>query len=390
MENKRLLSIIIPVHNTKNYLKKCIDSVLAQRYQPIEIILVDDGSTDGAQEICDEYAQDFPQIKVVHQENGGQTKARKFGIELAKGKYIMFVDCDDWIETDLCSQLMKIMEAENADIVTSGLLYEWTDKVLAVIDAFDEAIYESKEIKEVIVPKMMYHEEKNTQGIIASLCAKIFNAQLLKTVVNELDENLTLCEDGAFVYTLLLNVNKIVITHGCYYHYIQHNDSTIHSYKIDNFEKIKYLLEYLERLDYKGNDFVKKQQIAGYVGPLLDNTIEELFHIRINPICCIPPFELIKPYSKVVLYGAGKVGESYRRVFGLSNYAKIVMWLDKKFNNVDEIVQLEEKQYDYVLIALSNYEIADEVKNELIEKGVPEEKIIWKKTIMKRSYASID
>ena len=98
MESFPLISIIIPVFNGENYLRQCIDSVISQTYKEWELILIDDGSTDQSPDICNAYATEDKRIKVIHQRNSGQATARNNGLALAKGEYISFIDCDDWLE----------------------------------------------------------------------------------------------------------------------------------------------------------------------------------------------------------------------------------------------------------------------------------------------------
>lgn len=125
------LSIIVPVYNVAPYLRKCVDSLLAQDYDNYEIILVDDGSPDACPDICDEYAKhytlnithDTPTIKVIHRENGGLSAARNSGIEVAQGEYIMFVDSDDYIEPNVLGGLLAQMERDNLDVLRYRLQY---------------------------------------------------------------------------------------------------------------------------------------------------------------------------------------------------------------------------------------------------------------------------
>ena len=102
-----LISVIIPVYNVEKTLKRCVDSVLEQSYVNIEIILVDDGSTDRSTEICERYAENFSNIRVLHQENSGPSEARNNGVKIAKGEYIIFLDSDDWWESDFILKCMK-------------------------------------------------------------------------------------------------------------------------------------------------------------------------------------------------------------------------------------------------------------------------------------------
>jgi Glycosyltransferases involved in cell wall biogenesis len=116
-EIKPLVSAIVPVYNVEPYLRRCIDSLINQTLQDIEIILVNDGSTDGGGRICDEYASKDARIRVVHQENAGLSEARNAGIDCARANYLMFVDSDDWVEPDFCRIPLTIAKDKQADLV---------------------------------------------------------------------------------------------------------------------------------------------------------------------------------------------------------------------------------------------------------------------------------
>lgn len=115
--NNKLVSIIIPVYNNQDYLQKCLDSVVGQTYKNIEIILVDDGSTDKSGAICDEYQQQDSRVKVYHRQNQGASLARKYGLSVAKGDFIQFIDSDDWIKLDMTEKLVSSAELNQSDIV---------------------------------------------------------------------------------------------------------------------------------------------------------------------------------------------------------------------------------------------------------------------------------
>ncbi len=117
MRDNSLVSVIVPVYNVQEYLNECIDSVISQTYTQTEIILIDDGSTDNSGKICDDYARKDSRIKVIHKENGGLSEARNTGVKNATGKYIYFIDSDDYILPDTLKELTDIAEAEDADIV---------------------------------------------------------------------------------------------------------------------------------------------------------------------------------------------------------------------------------------------------------------------------------
>lgn len=118
------VSIIVPVYNVENYIKECLDSLIGQTMKEIEIILVDDGSTDFSGRICEQYAKEDFRINVLHQKNSGQSVARNKGVNVATGKYIMFVDSDDYVVNDACEVLYNTAVKNNADVVTADILNE--------------------------------------------------------------------------------------------------------------------------------------------------------------------------------------------------------------------------------------------------------------------------
>lgn len=120
MDQDNLISVIVPVYNVEEYLPRCIDSILAQTYSNLEIILVDDGTKDNSNVICDEYAAKDSRIRVIHKENGGLSSARNAGIDVAKGEYIAFVDSDDWIEPDAYETMLTLALEENVKLVCAG------------------------------------------------------------------------------------------------------------------------------------------------------------------------------------------------------------------------------------------------------------------------------
>lgn len=126
--DKELISIIVPIYNVEKYLKECIESLISQDYTNTEIILVDDGSKDKCSKICDEYSKKYSNIKVYHKENGGLSDARNYGIKKANGKYICFVDSDDFVKKDYISSLYNNLKKYNVQISACGYSHYYSDK----------------------------------------------------------------------------------------------------------------------------------------------------------------------------------------------------------------------------------------------------------------------
>ena len=127
MANDPLVSVIVPIYNVEKYLGRCVDSILAQSYEKMEIILVDDGSEDGSSQICDYYEEMDERIHVVHKENGGLSDARNAGIDICNGEYLLFIDSDDYIHSGMVGGMLEAAIKEDADIVECGALYEDED-----------------------------------------------------------------------------------------------------------------------------------------------------------------------------------------------------------------------------------------------------------------------
>lgn len=142
----KLLSVIIPVYNVKPYLEKCVESIVDQTYHNLQIILVDDGSTDGSQTICDELAQKDSRIVVIHKENGGLSTARNVGMDRAKGDYIAFVDSDDWLERNMYEVLINQLEAHDADLAACSFYECKGDEKKAVGDSKNISVFNTEEI----------------------------------------------------------------------------------------------------------------------------------------------------------------------------------------------------------------------------------------------------
>lgn len=207
------VSIIIPVYQGKSYLKRCIDSVLAQSCQEYEIILVDDGSTDGSAEICDEYAEKQKTITVIHKENGGLSSARNAGLEIASGEYVMFIDADDVVHSKMLETELKVLKEENADIFICGL------KRFAEIEEVDTCaelqIKNCVEIQSGLEIESKLFCGQNVEKYI-SCCGKLFK----KTVFNGIRfPQGRLFEDEYITYQLYYRSERIAVTDIVFYFY---------------------------------------------------------------------------------------------------------------------------------------------------------------------------
>ena len=186
---EELISVVVPVYNKKEYLRKCIDSILAQTYTYLEVILVDDGSTDGSSEIVDEYELHDKRVRVVHKENGGLSSARNRGIKEARGKYVGFVDADDYIEKDMYANLCKAYK-DYPDITFAQIM---SQNVMEFGKVFSPILKNSGET--VIMEKRDYFKELLLHIGDSSFCTKLFRNEWLynyKFAEGELNEDFEL------------------------------------------------------------------------------------------------------------------------------------------------------------------------------------------------------
>lgn len=224
------VSVIIPVYNTAKYLKKCVDSVLAQTLKDIEIVLVDDGSTDGVSpEICDEYAGLDSRIKVVHKENGGLISAWTRGVLESSAGYVFFVDSDDWIDPDMLGLYYDHVDASFADgeIIAGNCIIEMGGKQKTVTHGLKPGDYTGVSLDSVRC--RILGEE--VRPVTASRCMKLFSKKLILDNMKYCNKDITMAEDMNITLPCLCDCKRLFILEGAYsYHYRIVTDSMAHGY----------------------------------------------------------------------------------------------------------------------------------------------------------------
>ena len=213
-----LISIIVPVYNVEPYLRRCLDSIVNQTYKNLDIILIDDGSTDGCGGICDEYVANDGRIKVVHQKNMGLSVARNVGLDIAEGKYVQFVDSDDWIEFSTCETILSIAIEKQADIVCFGYCELFPSGVVKnwCVDSSGE-IEKTKIIREFA----------SETGIIRDY---VWNKLFAKRLFDDIRFPLGRCyEDIDVSYRLFHKASKIYGINTIFYNYFRRKGSLAHN-----------------------------------------------------------------------------------------------------------------------------------------------------------------
>jgi glycosyltransferase involved in cell wall biosynthesis len=243
MEEKKLISVIVPIYNMASYLEKCLDSIVSQSYQHLEIILVDDGSKDGSGEICDRYAAKDNRIKVIHRKNGGVSAARNSGLNIATGEYLGFVDSDDWIEGDMYQFLIENLTFDKFELPNDK---SCTYRVL-----------ERAEALELLLQDRL---------IQSYFWCKLFKRDLFNGL--RMPEGKTF-EDTFTHHLIFEKAQRIVLHNFPKYHYVQRSDSIF--YNKDNF--CDFLDSLYERARYyfaRGEERFFLQAVRTYFNVLYD------------------------------------------------------------------------------------------------------------------------
>lgn len=222
-----MVSIVVPVYNVEKYLDKCVQSLVNQTYKDIEILLIDDGSTDNSGQMCDEYAKQDNRITVYHKENGGLSDARNYGMDRAMGEYILFVDSDDYIELDMVEFL--ISKIGDCDMATCGVFDDYPSKTIS--SCTDESISFETDNLEAFRLILV----GNTA--IVSVCCKLIKTEMAKKQRFRVGK---LYEDAFFNNELMFNVKNVSINTKPLYHYVHREGSiTTSSFKSKDIDVIK-------------------------------------------------------------------------------------------------------------------------------------------------------
>lgn len=441
------ISVIIPVYNGEQYLRQCVDSVLNQTFREIEVICVDDGSTDGSLGILNEYARQDSRVTILQQRNLYAGAARNNGMSRAVGKYLMFLDADDFYEENFLQVMYETAEKYAADIVICNINYydEATGSVTKrqlPEESIDE-IQAQKVFNRHVIPDQLFQVANGWPW------DKIYRSDFVRESVIEFASTRT-ANDGFFVITALAKAERIVKVMDYLIYYRTNNTSSLSNTREKSWHcGFEMLYDIQERLQREGIyeelertflvfalkylvwsiDSVKswtgKQKILQCIQTewrerigmddkpqeyyscytsqyerymeIKDCSFDEFVDGEINRRINLARQPLIKslrekswvfPYQKVpkacriVLYGAGKMGQAYYEQVELTGYCEIVLWMDQKFateqpsKDCGWIKELRTKKYDYIVIAIAQDRLVEDVIQQLRQWNVPGEKII--------------
>lgn len=244
MKREPLVSVIIPVYNAEEYLKECVDSVINQTYENLDIILVDDGSKDNSPKMCDKYYKNDERVQVIHKENGGLVSAWKAGVETSKGEYLVFLDSDDWIDLFMIEDMVKQATGKGREIVCGNYRIEKKNQSITVKQALEPDVYDRTRIERKVIPYLLGKEERILHY---SRCMKLISRELIIQNMQYTDELLTMGEDAGIMLPALWDADYIVVMEDAfYYHYRLVDASMVHKYNPHMYEKVELLYENLK------------------------------------------------------------------------------------------------------------------------------------------------
>ena len=281
------VTINVPVYNVESYLRQCLDSLIVQTLSEIEILLIDDGSTDNSGNICDEYAKHDSRIRVFHKENGGLASARQYALERANGEYFISCDSDDWVEPTMYEELYRKAKAEDADIVICDYFYNYPDGKQIQANNIPKNCSQDALLRDVLMRRL-----SGTTG------SKLFRKDIFQRYGISWEKGINLGEDIFIFLKLLQHPLKITCLPKAFYHYrrILGSNTYTNSLSFNSFKQVEYIYKWTTvHIDQKK-----------YAKEIFSYTIDHAFiGVRINDMPRNEYKRFLKeylPYRNFILY----------------------------------------------------------------------------------------
>lgn len=234
--NEVKISVIVPVYNVENYLRQCVESLIHQTWENLEILLVDDGSTDKSGGICDALAAQDDRIRVIHKENGGVVSAWTLGAEEATGQYLNFMDSDDWVDREMLAEMAARLTQNQKEIVACDYVIEKQSGQQYRYQELLAGEYDKKRLEREVYPNLLGNENRY---ISFSRCMKLYSRELVVPNLHYCDRSVRMGDDAMIVLPAVLDCERLaVLDHKPYYHYRYVENSIVHGYDRDMFENM--------------------------------------------------------------------------------------------------------------------------------------------------------
>lgn len=308
MESYRV-SVIVPVYNAADYLEICVQSLISQNYINLEILLIDDGSTDDSWKLCKQLAQKDHRVLALHKENGGLISAWKYGVEHSTGDYLSFVDSDDWVEPQMIREMAEYLNGNVPEIVASDYVIERDDGTSQyVYQQLSPGTYEKESIRREVLPRILGYEHRY---VTISRCMKLISRQLILDNMHYSNPEIRMAEDATIMLPCLMDCQRLVIMEQkAYYHYRYVTSSMAHKYDktlYENNQKLRKIITQIIHDKFQGEEqkFMEQQADKEYIFLMLLVLKNEA---RGNPkgcyqniagICKMPEVKSLVQHTKV-------------------------------------------------------------------------------------------
>jgi glycosyltransferase involved in cell wall biosynthesis len=325
-----LVSVIVPIYNLATYLFQCVDSISKQSFQNLEIILVDDGSSDNAVEICEFFRKIDPRVHLIRKANGGLVSARQAGINAASGDYVFYVDGDDWLDPDCLRSYVDVAESTGAEIVIGDYKREFLGKFEVVRNLIGPGFYDREEIASFVAPRMIFSGEFFLHGLRTYSWGKLFKRSLVQKIQNAIPNEVSFGEDAALIYPAICRANSIALTNYTYCNYRQRPNSILKSTNFGKQElnRVSLVFDFLINSLSGSQDISNFQiQLQAYLSATLIMK-QGAFLADMNSYQEFSLFGDIQNGARVSIYNSGSFGQHvYKRILENSDL-NLVSWLD--------------------------------------------------------------
>ncbi|MDD6193888.1 MAG: glycosyltransferase family 2 protein [Lachnospiraceae bacterium] len=374
-----MVSVIVAIYNIEAYLRECVESICSQTYSDLQIILVDDGSSDGSGEICDYYRNIDSRVVVIHKENGGLVSARKAGLRAAVGEYVWFVDGDDYVDRDMVESLLNQAKQYDADMVHSGY---YDDEKTNVRWSYAGGVMEMDPYqKETFIGEYILGDHCK---ISPSIWSKLFRSNIARKAYSLVPDTLSYGEDLLCLCAAVCFSHRIYIVNDAYYHYRKRETSITNRRNIYNIEEKVRLLKELTVLFSELNMKGLTNALESFYRRDVIQYIKKDLYLNLNTYICTQ-YSLLRG-KKIIIYGAGVVGQSYYAQLCKYTDITIVAWVDKQYKDrmfdyceVQSPEMIMSQAFDYIVLAIMDETDAMKIRDNLLNLGVPDNEILWSK-----------
>lgn len=370
-----LISIVVPIYNGEHYLRECLNSLKMQDYLDIEVILIDDGSTDRTADICRQYVLDDQRFHYIYRENGGQNAARKTGVEHASGDWVMFVDSDDFVTADFCSSFIQKQRQTGAEMVC-GQTQLFQDGKYGRISPSPMGLFSGEDaFRKYIQPRFF------SFGMASGEWPILYRKQAILDALDCIDMRIRFSEDCGCTIFCLLHARNVAFLKKVVYFYRQISESFCHTHSKSNAFDQKLLRSFLLKVIRAINDSDKEKFFIKEINWLIIRDLLLGGYEYFSDFPGLYPFKEIPSGKRIVIYGAGVFGEEMHDKFPRN--LVLTGWVDRQYayyqsqgKPVSSVEKLPEMNFDYVVIAITNPDTVDRIVQDLLDENIPAEKIL--------------